>query len=301
MSQQKYEAFVKVVESGSVSRAAEDLGLTQSAVSHALSSLEERFGFPLVQRSRAGVKLTAEGRRVLPAVRDVLSAEMRLTEAVSAIHGLSTGTIRVGTFSSVAVHWLPAMLKVFQAQHPNIRFKLLNGDYHDVEQWLLEGAVDVGFVSLPTRAPGSVTPLMEDRLLAILPKDHPLASLPRFPIPYARQESFISLLETSDHDLRRALDAEGIRPQVRFETKDDYAIIAMVEQGLGIAIMPELLLVGRTDNVKALELAPQAKRTIALAVTDQGSKSPATSLFAAFVTDWVKGNKGLAKGADPVL
>ena len=223
MSIQKYQVFLHVMEAGSVSRAAEDMGLTQSAVSHALSSLEEEFGFKLLTRSRAGVRLSSEGKRILPAIRDILSAEERLRETVSSIHGLSTGTIRVASFSSVAVHWLPAMLKAFQEQYPQIRFKLLNGDYHDVEQWLEEGAVDLGFVSLPTRAPGKVTPLMEDRLLVILPKDHPLASLDSFPIGYARQETFISLLESSDHDLRRALDAEGIRPHIRFITKDDYA------------------------------------------------------------------------------
>ena len=183
------------------------------------------------------------------------------------------------------------MLKGFQEEHPQIRFKLLNGDYHDVEQWLEEGAVDLGFVSLPTRAPGQVIPLMKDRLLVILPKDHPLAGLPCFPISFARQESFISLLESSDQDLRRALDAEDIRPNVRFVTKDDYAIIAMVEQGLGIAIMPELLLQGRRDNIAALELKPQANRTIALAVTEAGERSPATREFADFVVSRVKGIK----------
>lgn len=288
MSIQKYQVFLHVTEAGSVSRAAEDMGLTQSAVSHALSSLESEFGLRLLTRSRSGVRLSPEGKRILPAVRDILSAEERLRETVSSLHGLSTGTIRVASFTSVAVHWLPSMLKAFQAQYPQIRFKLLNGDYHDVEQWLEEGSVDLGFVSLPTRAPGKVTPLMEDRLLVILPRDHPLASLPNFPIGYARQEPFISLLESSDHDLRRALDAEGIRPHIRFITKDDYAIIAMVEQGLGIAIMPELLLRGRTDNIATLELKPQASRTIALAVTDQGQQSPAAKMFADFVIQRVR-------------
>ena len=288
MSIQKYQVFLHVTEAGSVSRAAEDMGLTQSAVSHALSSLESEFGLRLLTRSRSGVRLSPEGKRILPAVRDILSAEERLRETVSSLHGLSTGTIRVASFTSVAVHWLPSMLKAFQAQYPQIRVKLLNGDYHDVEQWLEEGSVDLGFVSLPTRAPGKVTPLMEDRLLVILPRDHPLASLPNFPIGYARQEPFISLLESSDHDLRRALDAEGIRPHIRFITKDDYAIIAMVEQGLGIAIMPELLLRGRTDNIATLELKPQASRTIALAVTDQGQQSPAAKMFADFVIQRVR-------------
>ena len=287
MSIQKYQVFLHVTEAGSVSRAAEDMGLTQSAVSHALSSLESEFGLRLLTRSRSGVRLSPEGKRILPAVRDILSAEERLRETVSSLHGLSTGTIRVASFTSVAVHWLPSMLKAFQAQYPQIRFKLMNGDYHDVEQWLEEGSVDLGFVSLPTRAPGKVTPLMEDRLLVILPKDHPLASLPNFPIGYARQEPFISLLESSDHDLRRALDAEGIRPHIRFITKDDYAIIAMVEQGLGMSIMPELLLKGRKDRLLTLPLVPEAKRTIGRAIAAGSKAGPATRRFADYVVRYV--------------
>ena len=76
MSLQKYEIFLRTLETGSVSRAAEDLGLTQSAVSHALTSLEEQFGFPVLKRSRSGVRLTEEGKKVLPSVRTILSAEI---------------------------------------------------------------------------------------------------------------------------------------------------------------------------------------------------------------------------------
>ena len=141
MSIQKYEIFLRTLEAGSVSRAAQDMGLTQSAVSHALSSLEERFGFPLLQRSRAGVRLTAEGKKILPSVRTILTAETRLQETVASIHGLSTGTIRIGTFTSVAVHWLPSILKGFQAEHPHIRFKLLiKQNANEVgEPWYIPG------------------------------------------------------------------------------------------------------------------------------------------------------------------
>lgn len=288
MSLQKYEVFARVVELGSLTRAAESLRLTQSGVSHALSDLEAELGFSVLVRSRRGVRLTDEGAAVLPVIRSILAEQERLNQVVSSIHGLALGTVRIGTFTSVAVHWLPPILKSFQAQHPNITFKLQNGDYHDVEQWLESGEVDLGFVALPTRTRCACTPLMEDKLLAILPLDHPLADLPRFPIAMVKHEPFISLLESSDHDTRRALDAEGVRPNIKFVTKDDYAIIAMVENGLGISIMPALLLQGRTDRVKAMELAPQAKRTIALAITDVGNNSPATRLFADFVVDWVK-------------
>ena len=148
--------------------------------------------------------------------------------------------LRVGTFTSVAVHWLPGMIKIFQQDHPNIEFRLLNGDYHDVENWLTDGSIDVGFVALPSRVECRTIPLREDRLLAILPKDHPKAGLDRYPLSEIGQEDFISLLKNSDQDARRAMELAGVRPNIKFTTKDDYAIIAMVENGLGVSIVPEL-------------------------------------------------------------
>ena len=284
----KYEAFLKAAELGSLTRAAAELGVTQSAVSHMIGALEEELGFSLLKRGRSGAKATVEGERVLPAIRGMLNSREQLEQTAAAIRGLDCGTVRIGTFTSVAVHWLPGMIKRFQADYPKVEFKLMNGDYHDVEQWLSEGSCDLGFIALPTKQRGKVTALLEDRLLAVVPKEHRLASLPRFPIKEVEHEPFISLLETSDHDARRALEAAGVKPNIRYTTKDDYAIIAMVEQGLGVSIMPELLLSGRSDNVRIMELAPPASRTIGLCLPDADRAGPATLRFAQCVSEWVR-------------
>ena len=284
----KYEAFLKAAELGSLTRAAAELGVTQSAVSHMIGSLEEELGFSLLKRGRTGARPTAEGERVLPAIRGMLNSKEQLEQTAAAIRGLDCGTVRIGTFTSVAVHWLPGMIKRFQAAYPNVELKLMNGDYHDVEQWLSDGSCDLGFVALPTRQRGRVTALLEDRLLAVVPKDHRLASLPRFPIKEVEHEPFISLLETSDHDARRALEAAGVTPNIRYTTKDDYAIIAMVEQGLGVSIMPELLLKNCSDGVRCLPLDPPASRTIGLCLPDADRAGPATRRFAESACDWVK-------------
>ena len=129
---------------------------------------------------------------------------------------------------------------------------------------------------------------MEDRLLAILPHGHKFESYPKFPLVECETEAFITLLEESNHDANRALSAAGIKPNIRFSTKDDYAIIAMVEKGLGISIMPELLLKGRHDDVVVKELVPPSKRVIGLAMTETSKDSPATRRFADYIIDWVK-------------
>ena len=290
MNIKKYETFVKVVELGSLTRAAEALHCTQSAVSNILSDLETEFGFSLLQRSRSGARLTENGAQVLPAIRGILNYSEQLHQTVASIRGLDTGAIRIGTFTSVAVNWLPGILKEFGELHPNIDFKLYNGDYGDVNQWLTEGSIDVGFLSLPAQADCECVPLVQDRLLAVLPKDHPMANLPRFPVTQVQNEYFISLLESSDMDARSVLNAAGVRPNIRFTTKDDYAIIAMVEQGLGMSIMPELLLRQRSENVVTKELVPRASRMIGIAIPNASRSSPATRSFTDFVVEWIKRN-----------
>ena len=287
MNIQKYQAFMAVVEQGSLTRAAEELGCTQSAVSHCISSLEEELGFALLKRGRAGARLTNEGERLAPAVRNLLNSAEQLKQTASAIRGLDSGTVRIGAFTSVAVHWLPPVLKEFQRDYPKVDLRLLNGDYHDVEQWLQDGSIDVGFVGMPCGVDCECIALMEDRLLAILPKGSRFEHYPKFPLVECETEPFISLLQSSDHDARRALDAAGVRPNVRFYTKDDYAVIAMVEQGLGISIMPELLLKGRNDNVQILPLIPEAKRTIGIAIAAGSKAGPATRRFADYVVRFV--------------
>ncbi len=287
MSLSKYKILMSVIELGSLTKAAQSLGCTQSAVSHSIDSLEKELGFALLKRSRSGIRLTGEGEQLLPALRNLLSSAEQLDQTVSSIRGLDTGTVRIGAFTSVAVHWLPSILKQFQQDYPNVDFKLLNGDYHDVENWLSDGSVDIGFVNMPCRLDCETIALMEDRLLAILPLNSRFASYPRFPLVECETEPFISLLESSDHDARRALEAAGVKPNVRFYTKDDYAILAMVEQGLGMSIMPELLLRGRQYHLHMLPLIPEAKRTIGLAVAAGDKAGPATRRFADYVVRYV--------------
>ena len=284
----KYEAFLLSVELRSITRAAENLGVTQSAVSHMISSLEAELGFALLRRGRGGAVPTAEGQSVTPAIRGILTARERLDQMASAIRGLDSGTVRIGTFTSVGVHWLPGIIAEFQADYPSVELKLMSGDYHDVEQWLADGSADIGFVPLPTRLGGEVVPLRADRLLAVIPANHPLADAAAFPVAELERESFIGLLETSDRDARGALAAAGVSPHIKYKTKDDYAVIAMIERGLGVSIMPELLLRSCSERVRCLELDPPASRTIGLCMPDAERAGPATRRFAEYAAAWVE-------------
>ena len=287
MSLKKYEAFVRTVELGSLTKAAQALGSTQSRISHILNDLEEEYGFRLMHRSRGGIELTEAGRLLLPKMQAILQKEQELSESVGEIRSADAGTVRLGVFTSVAVHWLPGMIRAFQAAHPRAQLEMRNGDYHDVEQWLREGSVDLGFITLPGPEGMRTIPLAEDPLVAILPKGHRLAALSQIPIQELGEDPFISLLQSSAHDIHRALDNAGIRPNIKYTTKDDYAILAMVEQGLGISIVPQLLIRGRTQNLEVRPLIPQASRTIALAYPG-GEALPVVRAFGETAVDWLK-------------
>jgi len=293
MSIKKYEAFVKTVQVGSLTKAAELLGSTQSRISHILSDLEEEYGFTLMHRGRGGVKLTEAGALLFPEMEAIVQKNRELEILISDINKADAGTVRLGTFSSVAVHWLPGILQTFQREHPRVEVRILSGDYHDIDQWMDNGDIDIGFITLPAKRDMETIPLARDPLMAVLPLDHRLADRETVSIEDLGDESFISLLQSSNHDIHRALDKAGVRPHIKYSTKDDYAMLAMVQQGLGISIVPKLLIEGRHEGLAVRPLEPKAFRNIAIAMPKK-QQLPAVKAFAETAVKWLKEN-GISK------
>lgn len=279
----RYEVFLKTTEIGNITKTAEALGYTQSGVSHAINSLEEECGFQLFIRSKFGVRLTEDGRRILPVIQEIVNSREKLRQTIATINGLELGTIRVGAFSSASVNWLPKIIKKFREQHPNIEFQLMNGDYEEVNSWIAAGTIDCGFVTMPGEDGFEVFPLVQDRLLVIVPKDHPFNNAPYFPFEQMAKEAFILPGEGSNYDLGRLLRSSHVKPNVVFSASDDYATIAMVACGLGISVLPELILQGATPEICAVNLEHESYRTIGIAVRAAQAASPATQQFVAFV------------------
>ncbi|MFC3767515.1 LysR family transcriptional regulator [Paenibacillus sp. GCM10012303] len=286
MSINKYKILVKAVELGSLTKAADVLGFTQSGVSHAINSLEDEFGFMLVTRSRSGVKLTTNGERIFQTLREVLRWNEHLEQEVASIQGIELGTIHIGTFTSVAVHWLPGIIKDFQLDYPNIEFNLVEGDYRQIEEWIQEGKVDCGFLSLPTWDSFDVIPLQQDQMLVLLPADHPLSGQTAVKFAQLGQEPFIMPSRGSDDDVNRVLAKASVQPNIKYTVGDDYAIMAMVEKGLGISIRPELVLRGQSRNIRLLPLEEPSYRTLGIAVSSMKHASPAAKRFLSYVRSY---------------
>lgn len=275
----KYMAFIKTVELGSFTKAAELLNYSQSGISRMISDLEAEWGVRLLERNRSGVRLTSDGMEVLPYVRKICSDYEGLQSQVSEIKGLESGIIRIGTFSSVATHWLPKIIKDFQNDYPNIDYELRLGDYTEIQDWITEGSVDCGFLRDPSVLDMDIIPLQKDELIAVIPQGHPLEKYDKVPLSALCDYPFMLLEKGSKSNISKLFEEHGLKPQIKFTTWDDYAIMSMVENGLGIGILPKLILQRMSYQIVEKELAEPAYLDICLALRNKDDLSFATKRF----------------------
>ena len=275
----KYRAFVATVEYGSFTRAAELLHYSQSGISRMIADLEREWGLTLLERGRTGVRLTSDGSRLLPYAKSLCEEYQKLQMQVDDLRGVQSGLIRIGTFSSVATYWLPNIIKAFQKDYPGIDYELLLGDYTEIEEWIVEGRVDGGFLSLPTKHEFETIPLQQDRLMAVLPLDHPLAGLEKVPLSGLCSEPFMLLEKGAKAEIAALFEQNHLQPKVHFTTWDDYAVMSMVESGLGISILPELILKRVPYHIAVRPLDVPAVRTIAFCLRDKKTASLAMKRF----------------------
>ena len=276
---QKYMSFVKAVEYGSFSKAAEILNYSQSGISRMIADLEKEWRVILLERNKGGVRLTSDGTKLLPYAKNVITEYEKLQMQVDALNGLQSGLIRIGTFSSVATHWLPNIIKEFQKDYSNIDYELLLGDYTEIEEWILEGRVDCGFLRLPTHPDFETIFLEQDKLMAIIPENHPLADALKFPVTALCEEPFMLLEKGAKAEVSEIFERCNLVPKVHFTTWDDYAIMSMVESGLGISILPQLILKRVPYKILAKELDVPAYRNIGLALKSKKNSSLAVKRF----------------------
>lgn len=262
---QKLEALLAAVDTGSITAAGEKLSYSQSGVSRMIGDLEREWGVNLLERDKRGVRLTSDGERLIPRVRAVCQEYARLMTEVDDLHGLRTGKIRIGTFSSIATHYLPDILRAFRRDYPGMEYELLLGDYTEIEDWIRTSRVDLGFLRLPTDPQFSTRKILQDELMAILPEGHSLAEKQRVPASALCDEPFMLLEKGARAEVSNVFEREGLKPNVVFTTWDDYAVLSMVESGLGLSILPSLILQRIDYHVAIRGLEEPAYRDIGVA------------------------------------
>lgn len=258
------------------------MGYSQSGVSHILKNLEDELGFSLFLRTKHGVSLTANAELILPMVRNLLASNEKLDQTINAINGLETGQITIGSFSSIAIHWLPVILHEFQETYPGIEIHLKEGGTDDIAKWIDENLVDFGIFSKRNMRSMEWIQLYEDPLMAVLPKDYPVPEDGLFPINELEEKPFVISAMGVDYDIHFALQEADISPHIRYSSKDDHAIISMVSNHLGISILPKLIVSGHEDKITALPLKPFYSRDLGIGLRSYKDLTPAAIKFIEF-------------------
>jgi DNA-binding transcriptional LysR family regulator len=267
-----------VARTGNVTRAAEELGTTQPAVSHALRSLERELDTPLLIRRSDGVTLTAVGRAVSQRAALILNQLEGLHQELAAARGTADGRLRIGVIPSVNARLMPRLLRSFRAAHDSVRLTVLEGSDDEVLDWVKTGAVDVATVTSTDRDLATTT-LAVDRVLALLPAAHPLAARTAVAVRDLAREPFIMSTGGCEPLVTDIARRAGARLRSHYRVRDTGSIITMVAEHLGVTIMPELALPSDTAGVCAVPLEPAEERTIMLALPADAAPLPVARAF----------------------
>lgn len=275
----RYQIVCMVVDCGSLKRAADELGYTQSAVSQAVKALERELGTTIIERGKQGVSLTRDGKQYLPYLRQIVTAEAELEGKRQELLGLSSTDIRIATFTNVSRTVLPRVIRDFGALHPGVHFTLKQGDYTRNAQWVHDGMVDFCFTARGFTAGLQKRVVYHDELVALLPATHPLAAKEKVTLADLTSEPFVLLDEGEQSLVLDAFAAHGLSPHVTSEVTDDYTIMAMVEEGLGVSMLYRRTVEGMKADIQVRPIVHAPSRDVVAAWRSWDTMPIATRRF----------------------
>ncbi|MBO6269376.1 MAG: LysR family transcriptional regulator [Clostridium sp.] len=267
MDDRKIRSLLTVLETGSISSAAEILNGTQSGITQTMNALEAELGFKILYRTNRGVTLTEAGAKILPLLMQ-LDEDFRALERESREIAAGRGIpIRIGTYSSIANAWLPDILSKYEERHPEISFEIMVSS-DKLAKWLSKGKVDMLLADEELGAGFRWFPIMQDEYMAAVPIGSVIAQrsaitedeLQKYPMIVSMMSSY-----------RRYREASGKNEQrvIRVSTDDDTTIIRMVGRGLGVSVIAGLSSEDVPANVRVIPLDPPVYRTIGVALPEQ--------------------------------
>ncbi|GAE28711.1 LysR family transcriptional regulator [Halalkalibacter hemicellulosilyticus] len=282
MSIVRFEIITKVIELGSFTKAAKQLNMTQSAVSHAIASLESEWGVTLLIRDRKkGITVTEVGRNILIHMREILNRIENINQEIALANNLELGTIRIGTFTSASSCLLPKILSIFQKKYPKIEFTFFEGTYEEINEWLHTGIIDIGFVvQVKATTNFDMIPLVKDKMVVAFHPDHKFAMKKTVHIQDLKNEPFIMPTGMYQTHIEELFKQANIEPAIRFEVHDCNTIANMVQEDLGVTIGPELFLKSQ-HQIQTGNLNITYDREISLACPSISNASPAVQEFLA--------------------
>ena len=287
----EYRIFHTVTQQGSFARAAQVLHLTPSAISHAVSSMEQECGFALFVRGKGGVSLTRSGEALYPVISRILGADETLAQTIGELKGVQRGTVRIGAFNSVCMSWLPQIVTGYKRLFPGVEIGINQGTYNDVIEWLKTGAVDIGFLSTASTRDLPVLPLYRDRLMCVVPKGFKTLNPGYITPEEMRGETFVVQGDATDADVQAFLSKYRFSVRASCRVVDDLSMIAMVESGFGICIMPSLIFDRAHGDVDAYPIEPMEYREFGMAFLNPQMLAPAVRQMAAYIESFARARR----------
>ena len=283
MTLTQLEIFATVADLGGFTAAGDRLGISQSAVSHALKGLEKEWQVTLLSRSQAGIELTDVGRSLLVRAREMLSVAEAIRQEISAVRGLNHGVLRIGSFGPTSsLQLLPRILDQYRKDYPGIDIYVEEAADDDVAQWIHDRRVDVGFVTLPDDRFDTL-PLVDDQFVALVPAYHPLATRKAVSLADLCNSPFIMTAAGSTSQIEQLFAAAGLHPTIKHRYSQVITIAKMVEKEEGVSIVADLALPDQVmemcPGVFKKPLSPVAERSVGLAVRSRKHVSPAVEAF----------------------
>lgn len=294
MELRQLQYFVEVAKREHVTEAANALHVAQSAVSRQIFNLEQELGIDLFVREGRNVRLTPIGEVFLKHVEDAIKVLDKAKREVDEFLDPEQGTVRIGFPSSMANYTLPTCISAFREQHPNVKFKFRQGSYHYLIDAVITGKVDMALIGpLPkdnNKVNGEI--LFLEKIVALLPEDHPLASQNEIKLNQLRNDPFVLFPEGFGlHDLVvNACRQNGFDPDVAFEGKDIDAIKGLVSAGLGVTLIPEISLIDSKPRAtkKVFIANPEVTRTVGIITPSDRELLPTEKVFYNFLKDFFK-------------
>lgn len=283
MELHQLRALVSIVDLGSFRKAAQQLHVTQAAISHSIKSLERRLGVTLLVRSTSTMRLTEAGAVLLPHARTVVETIESAGEDLAALR--EEGTLRLGSFASASAQFLPTLVREFHSRFPRIRLEIKEGHDLEARRWLLTGDVDVAFV-VGDSDDTVFQPLCDDDFVLVAPEGRFRATATDSLA--VTQLDGCALIESTggcERVVRSALEASGITVTRSALARETSTAFALVQAGIGIAVLPRMVLPQLPNGLVTYDLRPRISRTLGLAVRPDGKPPRAVMAFITLMVD----------------
>lgn len=282
MNVTKYRAFLKILETGNMTRAADQLGYSQPGLTHMIDSMENELGFPVLRRNKDKITLTENGKEILYYCRQIVKNEDYLLESVSSINGLLSGTIKISSCNGLILYFLPTVISDFSRVHEKISISLQEDTHAETVHNLVNNIIDIGFMDKNVPDGFEFIPLFKDHIRLIMPKSHPLASQKKVRIEQLNGSDLIMPMPGSDDLIKYVYEKKKFTSNYKYEVASDVAAIEMVARELGMFILSENVTLDLPDSVIAKDFAEDVYRTLGIALRSLKNTTPAIKEFIKF-------------------